>query len=104
MSKPSDQAAQSSTGGLAFLLAFAASPMLVVLVIGVDSLNPTAVGLGSAFVVMLLAMGWLLALTLWMLADCREISASRRRLDSAPGRSTSAPAASLPVAVQRPAI
>jgi hypothetical protein len=92
MSQPSDQAAQSSTGGLTFLFAFAASPLLVILVIGIDSLNPTAVAVSVAFFVMLLTMAGLLGLTLWMLADCPAVSARSRRVDSKQDR-LSAPAA-----------
>jgi hypothetical protein len=82
MSPPSDQAAQPSTGGPTFLFAFAASPLLVILAIGIDSLNPSAVGVAIALIVMLLTLAGLLGLTLWMLADCPAVSARRRRLDS----------------------
>jgi hypothetical protein len=91
MSQPSDQAAQSSTAGLTFLFAFAVSPLLVILAIGIDSLHPTAVDVSVAFAVMVLLMAGLLGLTLWMLGDCPAVSARSRGVDSKQDRS-SAPA------------
>jgi hypothetical protein len=102
MSQPPAQAAQSSTGGLTFLFAFAVSPLLVILAIGIASLNPTALGVGLAFLVMLLTMAGLLGLTLWMLADCPAVSARARHLDSKQDRSFPAPVP-LPTAVPRQA-